>query len=121
LLQYRREDFGNPKDCWQVHQLQPNEVVFTSGTTGSINLIAFGYGVKFLKKDDEILLTQAEHASNVLPWFKVAEMTGAKIKYIPLDKDGRLTVENLRKDHHQKDENRSCGAYYQRFGLHRSD
>jgi cysteine desulfurase/selenocysteine lyase len=42
-------------------------------------------------------LTQAEHASNVLPWFKVSEMTGAKIKYIPLDKDGRLTVENLRK------------------------
>jgi cysteine desulfurase/selenocysteine lyase len=76
---------------------EPNEVVFTSGTTGSINLIAFGYGVKFLKKGDEILLTQAEHASNVLPWFKVAEMTGAVIKYIPLDKDGRLTVENLKK------------------------
>jgi cysteine desulfurase/selenocysteine lyase len=76
---------------------EPNEVVFTSGTTGSINFIAFGYGVKFLKKGDEILLTQAEHASNVLPWFKVAEMTGAVIKYIPLDKDGRLTVENLKK------------------------
>ncbi|OPZ37405.1 MAG: putative cysteine desulfurase [Tenericutes bacterium ADurb.BinA155] len=76
---------------------EPNEVVFTSGTTGSINLIAFGYGVKFLKKGDEILLTQAEHASNVLPWFKVAEMTGAVIKYIPLDKDGRLTVESLKK------------------------
>jgi len=76
---------------------EPNEVVFTSGTTGSINLIAFGYGVKFLKKGDEILLTQAEHASNVLPWFKVAEMTGAVIKYIPLDKDGRLTVDALKK------------------------
>lgn len=75
----------------------PTEVVFTSGTTASLNLVAFGYGVKFLKKDDEILLTQAEHASNVLPWFKVAEMTGAKISYIPLDKDGRLTVENLKK------------------------
>jgi cysteine desulfurase/selenocysteine lyase len=76
---------------------KPNEVVFTSGTTASINLVAFGYGVKFLKKGDEILLTQAEHASNVLPWFKVAEMTGAVIRYIPLDKDGRLTVENLKK------------------------
>ena len=73
------------------------EVVFTSGTTNSINLVAFGYGVKFLKEGDEILLTEAEHASNVLPWFKVAEMTGAVIKYIPLDKDGRLTVENLKK------------------------
>ena len=43
------------------------EVVFTSGTTNSINLVAFGYGVKYLKAGDEILLTQAEHASNVLP------------------------------------------------------
>jgi cysteine desulfurase/selenocysteine lyase len=75
----------------------PNEVVFTSGTTGSLNLVAFGYGVKYLTKDDEILLTQAEHASNVLPWYKVSEMTGAKIKFIPLAKDGRLTVENLKK------------------------
>jgi len=73
------------------------EVVFTSGTTASINLVAFGYGLKYLTADDEILLTQAEHASNVLPWFKVSEMTGCKIGYIPLDKDGRLTVENLRK------------------------
>lgn len=75
----------------------PKEVVFTSGTTASINLVAFGYGLKYLTADDEILLTQAEHASNVLPWFKVSEMTGCKIGYIPLDKDGRLTVENLRK------------------------
>ncbi|MCI2111765.1 MAG: SufS family cysteine desulfurase [Bacilli bacterium] len=76
---------------------KPQEVVFTSGTTASINLVAFGWGVKYLKKGDEILLTQAEHASNVLPWYKVSEMTGAAIKFIPLDKDGRLTVDNLRK------------------------
>jgi cysteine desulfurase/selenocysteine lyase len=86
-----RQDIGKLLNC------DPTEVVFTSGTTASINLVAFGYGAKYLKKDDEILLTQAEHASNVLPWYKVAEMTGAKIKFIPLDKDGRLTVENLRK------------------------
>jgi cysteine desulfurase/selenocysteine lyase len=86
-----RQDIGKFLNC------DPTEVVFTSGTTASLNLVAFGYGVKFLKKDDEILLTQAEHASNVLPWYKVSEMTGAKIKFIPLDKDGRLTVENLRK------------------------
>lgn len=74
-----------------------NEVVFTSGTTNSLNLVAFGYGVKYLTKDDEILLTEAEHASNVLPWYKVHEMTGATIKFIPLDEEGRLTPENLRK------------------------
>lgn len=76
---------------------ETEEVVFTSGTTMSINLVAFGYGAKYLKKGDEILLTEAEHASNVLPWFKVAEMTGATVKMIPLNKEGRLTPENLRK------------------------
>ena len=75
----------------------PEEIVFTSGATSSLNLVAFGYGVKHLKAGDEILLTQAEHASNVLPWFKVSEMTGAKIGYIPLDEEGKLTVENLKK------------------------
>ena len=73
------------------------EIVFTSGCSMSMNLVAFGYGFKFLKKDDEILLTEAEHASNVLPWFKVSELTGAKIRYIPLTKEGKLTPENLRK------------------------
>ncbi len=73
------------------------EIVFTSGTSMSINLIAFGYGMKYLTKDDEILLTEAEHASNVLPWFKVKEHTGCKINYIPLDKDGRLSIEGLKK------------------------
>lgn len=73
------------------------EIVFTSGTSMSLNTIAFGYGFKFLKADDEILLTEAEHASNVLPWFKVSELTGAKIKYIPLTEEGRLTVENFKK------------------------
>ena len=73
------------------------EVVFTSGTTGSLNLVAYGYAAKYLKPEDEILLTEAEHASNVLPWFRVAEMTGCKIRYIPLDEKGRLTPENLRK------------------------
>lgn len=73
------------------------EIVFTSGCSMSMNLVAFGYGFKFLKKGDEILLTEAEHASNVLPWFKVSELTGAVIKYIPLTKEGRLTKENLEK------------------------
>jgi len=86
-----RQTIGRFLNC------QPNEVVFTSGTTASINLVAFGYGAKYLKKGDEILLTQAEHASNVLPWYKVAEMTGCSVSFIPLDKDGRLTPDNLRK------------------------
>lgn len=76
---------------------EPEEVVFTSGTSMSINLVAHGYGLKYLTKDDEILLTEAEHASNVLPWFKVKEETGCKVNYIPLEKDGRLTVESVKR------------------------
>lgn len=73
------------------------EIVFTSGASMSINLVAFGYAAKYLKKGDEILITEAEHASNVLPWYKVAQMTGAKVKFIPLNKEGRLTLENVKK------------------------
>ncbi len=73
------------------------EIVFTSGASMSLNLIAFGYGFKYLKENDEILLTEAEHASNVLPWFKIKDLTGCKINYIPLTKEGRLTPEALEK------------------------
>lgn len=72
------------------------EVVFTSGTSMSINQVAFGYGMQYMTENDEILLTEAEHASNVLPWFKVKEMTHCKINYIPLNKEGRLTVEAVK-------------------------
>ena len=74
-----------------------NEIVFTSGASMSLNLVAYGYGATHLKEDDEILISESEHASNVLPWFKVSEMTKAKIKYIELDSEGRITLENVKK------------------------
>ena len=73
------------------------EVVFTSGDTMSLNLIALSYGFQFLKKGDEIILSENEHASDLLPWYEVSHLTGAVIKFIPLDKDGCLTVDNLKK------------------------
>lgn len=73
------------------------EVIFTSGDTMSLNMIAYGYGLSNLKANDEIILSEAEHASNVLPWFKVSQLTGAKIVYVPLDEQGRITPENLLK------------------------
>ncbi len=73
------------------------EVVFTSGTTMSINMIVFGYMRKFLKKGDEVLLTKSEHASNVLPWIKLAEEIGIVIKYMDLDSEYALTVDNVLK------------------------
>jgi len=77
-------------------------VVFTSGASMSLNLVAFGYGHKFLQAGDVILSTEAEHASNILPWFKTTEVTGALMEYIPLDKEGRLTVDNVKKALHDK-------------------
>lgn len=74
---------------------KPEEIVFTAGTTASLNLIAHGYALTHLKEGDEIILSEAEHASNLLPWFKVAKQTGAVIKFMPLEKDGRMSVQSL--------------------------
>ena len=75
---------------------ETNEVVFTDGATGALNLVAYGYGLKFLKQGDEIVISVAEHASNVLPWFRIAKLTGAVIKYVDIV-DGKILPENLRK------------------------
>ena len=75
---------------------ESKEVVFTSGTTDSLNLLASSYAEK-LNKDDVILISEAEHASNVLAWFKAAELSGANVKYIPLNEEGRITVDNFYK------------------------
>lgn len=73
----------------------PEEVVFTSGDTMGLNFLAYGL-MPGLKKGDEIVLSWEEHASNALPWFRVAQITGASIKYVPLTEDGRITPENLK-------------------------
>ena len=73
------------------------QIVFTSGTTDSINKIVFGYFEKTLKKDDEILLTKSEHASNLLPWFELADKKELKIKYIDLNDNHEVTLESVKK------------------------
>ena len=84
------------KEVASLVNSEVNEVVFTTGATGALNLVAYGYGLKYLKKGDEIILSVAEHASNVLPWFRIAELTGAVIKYVEIV-NGRILAENLRK------------------------
>lgn len=76
---------------------ESNEVVFTSGDTLGMNIIAYGYGHKFLKPGDEVIISEAEHASNVLPWFRACKETGATIRYVELNEDGSISVENLKK------------------------
>jgi cysteine desulfurase/selenocysteine lyase len=73
----------------------PETVIFTRNTTESINLVAFSWGRKNLKAGDEILLTAAEHHSNLIPWQMTAEATGAVLRFIPLTADGQLDLTNL--------------------------
>ncbi len=74
---------------------QSEEILFTSGTTMSINLVANAWGRKFLQAGDEILLTQMEHHANLVPWQQVAHATGASVRYIPLTSDWRLDLDRL--------------------------
>ncbi len=75
----------------------PKTCIFTSGTTMSINMVVFGYMKRHLKKGDEVLLDKAEHASNVLPWIKLSEEIGIVIKYVPLNENYELTLDNIKK------------------------
>ena len=72
------------------------EVVSTSGATEGLNIIATGFFEKLLEPGDEIVITNAEHASNVLPWFRLAKKVGAVIKYIPLDANLHVTLDNVK-------------------------
>ncbi|SDX20262.1 cysteine desulfurase [Paenibacillus sp. CF384] len=71
------------------------EIIFTRGTTTAINLVASSYARAVCGEGDEIVITQMEHHSNLIPWQQVAKATGATLKYIPLEKDGSITLENV--------------------------
>jgi cysteine desulfurase/selenocysteine lyase len=73
----------------------PETVVFTRGTTESMNLVAHGWGRTFLREGDEILITEMEHHSNIVPWQMTARATGAVLRYIPLTDDGMLDLSDL--------------------------
>lgn len=72
------------------------EIIFTSGTTESLNMIANGFFAEYLEAGDEIILTESEHASNILPWFNLAKKIGVVIKYCPLDDNHYVTLNNLK-------------------------
>src|SRR5690625_1011717 len=73
------------------------EIIFNRGTTTGINLVAQSYARANLKEGDEIVITPMEHHSNIIPWQQAAKATGATLKYIPLQKDGTITLEDVRK------------------------
>lgn len=71
------------------------QIIFTKGTTESINLAAFSFGEAFVKEGDEIIVSEMEHHSNIVPWQLMAGRKGAKIVMLPIDNEGRLMIEKL--------------------------
>jgi len=69
-----------------------SEIIFTRGATEAINLVAAGYGRKFLKKDDEVLISEIEHHANIVPWQRLCEEKGLKLKVIPVNARGELDM-----------------------------
>ena len=72
------------------------EIVFTRGCSSSLNLVALSYGMEFVNPGDEVIVTELEHHSNLIPWMNVCKKKGATLKYVPLTKDGRVTVESFK-------------------------
>ncbi|MEE2904891.1 MAG: cysteine desulfurase [Gemmatimonadota bacterium] len=78
-----------------VNAAEPAEIVWTRGTTEAINLVSVAWGTDNLSAGDEILTSVLEHHSNIIPWQLLARRTGAKLKYIEVDDQGRLILDNL--------------------------
>lgn len=80
-----------------INAEHPSEIIFTRGTTESINLVASSFGRSILKANDIILVSALEHHSNMVPWFMIAEQTGAEVKIIPINDAGELIMEEYEK------------------------
>ena len=80
-----------------INASSSKEIVFTNGSTMSLNMIIFGFMKNYLNTGDEVLITKSEHASNVLPWFELEKEIGIVVKYIPLDENHKVTISNLKK------------------------
>lgn len=78
-----------------INAKRVEEIVFTSGATDGLNRVVNGFFKYYLKQDDEILITKSEHASNILPWFELSRTKKVVVKYIPLDEDYKVTLDNV--------------------------
>lgn len=78
-----------------IHASSTEEVIFTRGTTTALNMVASSYGRANLQEGDEVVITPMEHHSNIIPWQQVVKATGATLKYIPLQKDGTIALEDV--------------------------
>jgi cysteine desulfurase/selenocysteine lyase len=80
-----------------INAKSTQEIIFTRGTTTALNTVAASYGRANLREGDEIVITYMEHHSNIIPWQQVAKHTGATLKYIPLQEDGSISLEDVEK------------------------
>lgn len=79
-----------------INAKSTEEIIFTRGTTTALNTVAASYGVANLKEGDEIVISHMEHHSNIIPWQQVAKKTGAQLKYLPLQEDGTISLEDVK-------------------------
>jgi cysteine desulfurase / selenocysteine lyase len=93
----RMHDYAREVVAHFMHAAEPVECIFTRGTTESINLVAASWGRANLKPGDEIILSNLEHHSNIVPWQLACEATGARIKVIPIDDAGELDMDEYRR------------------------
>ena len=91
-------EYESTRDVVQkfINAKDRNEIVFTSGTTESLNMVVFSFMKYYLQKGDEVLITKTEHASNVLPWFELEKEIGIVVKFIPLNKDKKVELNLLK-------------------------
>ena len=91
------EEYENTRDFIRdyLNAASREEIVFTSGTTGSINLVAFSFGEVFVGDGDEIIVSETEHHSNIVPWQMLCQRKGASLKVIKVDDEGHLNTEEL--------------------------
>jgi cysteine desulfurase/selenocysteine lyase len=80
-----------------IHAKHDHEVIFTKGTTNAINLVAYTFGRKFINEGDEIVVTEMEHHSNIVPWQMLCDEKKCVLKYIPLQADGSINIEDAEK------------------------
>lgn len=80
-----------------IHAKHEHEIIYTKGTTDSINLVAYTFGRKFINEGDEIVVTEMEHHSNIVPWQMLCEEKKCTLKYIPLQQDGTILLEDAKK------------------------
>lgn len=78
-----------------INAERKEEIIFTAGTTASINLVAFSFGERYISEGDEVILSELEHHANIVPWQMMCERKGAKLKVLPVNDDGTLRINEL--------------------------